>query len=104
MWMAGKKLETNVFELIQGFNGDAGIYVRHLFNNIVVGVNENKIFHFRQHDQSTHPCKYLIKLRLKRLKWTAWYISTRQKSIIPGRAMTPYLGSKMAKILPSASC
>lgn len=39
-----EKLETNVFELIQGFNGDAGIYVRHLFNNIVVGVNENKIF------------------------------------------------------------
>ena len=39
-----EKLETNVFELIQGFNGDAGIYIRHLFNNIAVGVNENKIF------------------------------------------------------------
>ena len=40
-----KKLEENVLELIQGFNGDAGIYVRHLFSNTVVGVNEDKIFY-----------------------------------------------------------
>ena len=39
-----EKLEAKVLELIQGFNGEVGIYVRHLFNNIVVGVNENKIF------------------------------------------------------------
>ena len=39
-----EKLETNVSELIEGFNGDLGIYVRHLFSNTVVGVNEDKIF------------------------------------------------------------
>ena len=39
-----EKLETNVSELIESFNGDAGIYVRHLFSNTVVGVNEDKIF------------------------------------------------------------
>ena len=38
-----EKLEANVLELIQGFNGDVGIYVRHLFSNTTVGVNENKI-------------------------------------------------------------
>ena len=39
-----EKLEINVSELIEGFNGDLGIYVRHLFSNTVVGVNEDKIF------------------------------------------------------------
>ncbi len=39
-----EKLEANVLELIKGFNGDVGIYVRHLFSNTAVGVNENKIF------------------------------------------------------------
>ena len=34
-----EKLEANVLELIQGFNGDVGIYVRHLFSNAAVGVN-----------------------------------------------------------------
>ena len=39
-----EKLEENVLELIKGFNGEVGVYVRHLFSNTSVGVNENKIF------------------------------------------------------------
>jgi len=38
------KLETAILGLIQGFNGDVGVYVRHLSSNTAVGVNENKIF------------------------------------------------------------
>ena len=38
------KLETDILGLIQGFNGDVGVYVRHLSSNTAVGVNENKIF------------------------------------------------------------
>ena len=37
-------METNVLKLIKGFNGDVGIYVRHLLSKTAVGVNENKIF------------------------------------------------------------
>jgi beta-lactamase class A len=39
-----EKLETNILELLQGFNGDVGVFVRHLPSKTVVGVNENKIF------------------------------------------------------------
>ena len=39
-----EKLETDILGLIQGFNGEVGVYVRHLFSNTAVGVNENKIF------------------------------------------------------------
>ena len=39
-----EKLETDILGLIQGFNGDVGVYVRHLSSNTAVGVNENKIF------------------------------------------------------------
>ena len=39
-----EKLETDILGLIQGFNGDVGVYVRHFSRGIVVGVNENKIF------------------------------------------------------------
>jgi len=38
------KLETAILGLIQGFNGEVGVYVRHLSSNTAVGVNENKIF------------------------------------------------------------
>ena len=38
------KLETAILGLIQGFNGEVGVYVRHLSRNTAVGVNENKIF------------------------------------------------------------
>ena len=33
------KLETAILGLIQGFNGDVGVYVRHLSSNTAVGVN-----------------------------------------------------------------
>jgi len=39
-----EKLETDILRLIQGFKGEVGVYVRHLFKNSAVGVNENKIF------------------------------------------------------------
>ncbi len=39
-----EKLETDILELLQGFNGDVGVYVRHLPSNTEVGVNENEIF------------------------------------------------------------
>ena len=38
------KLETAILGLIQDFNGEVGVYVRHLSSNTAVGVNENKIF------------------------------------------------------------
>ena len=38
------KLETRILEIIKGFKGDVGVYVRHMFSNTAVGVNENKIF------------------------------------------------------------
>ena len=38
------KLETAILGLIQDFNGEVGVYVRHLSSNTEVGVNENKIF------------------------------------------------------------
>ncbi len=39
-----EKLVTEIRSLLQGFGGDAGIYVRHFIQNTEVGVNENKIF------------------------------------------------------------
>ena len=38
------KLETDILGLIHCFNGDVGVYVRHLSNSTIMGVNENKIF------------------------------------------------------------
>jgi len=41
---AEKKLEAKILNLIKGFNGDVGIYVKGLKNNKVVAINADTIF------------------------------------------------------------
>src|SRR5258705_11662335 len=39
-----KKLEEKILNLIKGFNGDVGIYVKSLKNNKVVAINADTVF------------------------------------------------------------
>ena len=39
-----KKLQKKIYELVKGFNGDVGIYVKNLRNNKVVAVHSDSVF------------------------------------------------------------